>query len=75
MGYKEASVELEIAREKFGRLCAQAQEADNGWSISPELQWEIEVWEDRIKWLKEEKEFFRLKELQEEDDAIASVST
>jgi len=75
MGYKEASVELEIAREKFGRLCDQAREADGGWTVSPEMRWEIEVWEDRIEWLKGEKEFFRLKELQEEDDAIASVST
>jgi len=75
MGYKEAAVELETAREKFGRLCDQAREEDGGWTVSPKMRWEIEVWEDRIKWLEGEKEFFRLKELQEEDNAIASVST
>lgn len=75
MGYKEASLALENAKTKFGRLCAQAREVACPWTCSPELRWEIEVWENRIEWLEGEKEFFRVKELQEEDDLIASVST
>lgn len=71
MGYKETAVELEITKNSFSRLCAQARKLDGGLTISPEMRWEIDVLEERIEWLKTEKEYFRLKELQEEDDSIA----
>ena len=75
MDYKETAAALEHAKHKFSVLCAQAREADGGWTISPEMRWEIDTLEEKIEWLEGEKEFLRVKELQEEDDAIASVST
>lgn len=75
MSYKEVAFELKNTEEKFSVLCAKSRELDGGFTISPEMRAQIDALEERIEWLKGEKEFHRVKELQEEDDSIASVST